>query len=768
MPHPGHTRRLADNVFFSRSRFLNRARTALALALVAGLALVLPGSAFAQFHAPKTVEEIENEPQHHKGKNTKSSDDDDTSESEGLPTDTGPEPDDNPPQEAGDDIQRSPLPPAPEQPTPTGKPGRHVRDAGGSMAQKGPPDSGAPDAGPSAADGGLAEALPLIPPKSSWSSLQDTWDTRRKAVVGHNPKVETQAEEQLLKAREELGIRDLTSMAGALDHEANLSLDAKDPAEATRLANLAVTLAPDSPAARFALARVKIASDVSNVGDAIGALRDGVTRAMTQTGTRLSFIGNLGAAAGLGLALAAVLGILGLAIRPLRYALHDFHHLFPRGALPAQTTVLFVLLLLLPWAFKLGPLAELATLAAAAFLYVRNAERVVMTALLALLAALPTLGGMGGRALVYVGTLSEAEERVQEGGPDAAESVAHLETLEKNGQADAAVLFVLGLDAKRAGRYPQAIERYKKALAMSPRLAEAQNNLGNALLITGDLEGARDAYLSAAQLAPDSATVHYNLAKASVRKAQLQTKERDVSDDIERGKAATSAVYRLDRSLMDRPSDNRANLFVIDMELPATSVAAAREAPAVEASVTRQLRDQIWGSAVPGASEVFTLAMVLGFWGLSFAGARLKPCAECGRCGRPVCARCDREVAGGTNCGQCHNAFVKKGAVDPPTRARKEASARKYQDRWQKGRRLASYLMAGMGHLLGGRPVVGTVFLLIALMAGAALVLGEGLFRVPFGGGLELPREILGGLLLVAAWALSIRSYRSGEDRRVI
>ena len=634
------------------------------------------------------------------------------------------------------------------------------------MAQKGPPDAGAPDAGP--VDGGLAEALPLVPPKSSWSSLQDTWDARRKAVSGHNPKVEEQAEAQLKKAREELGIRDLTSMAGALDHEAQLQLEAKDPAEATRLADLAVALAPDAPSAHFALARVKISSDLSNVGDALGALRDGVGRAMGQSSTRLSFVGNLGAAVGLGLALAAVLGILGLALRPLRYALHDFHHLFPRGALPAQTTVLFVLLLLLPWAFKLGPLAELCALAAASFLYVSTSERVVMSLLLALLAAFPVLGGLGSRALVYTGTLAEAEDRVQEGGPDAAESVARLETLEKNGQADAAVLFVLGLDAKRAGRYPQAIERYKKALALSPRLAEAQNDLGNALLISGDLEGARDAYLSAAQIAPDSATIHYNLAKASTRKAQLQNRERDVSDDIERGKAATSAVYRLDRSLMDRASDNRANLFVLDLELPSTAVAAAREGPAVEASVTRQLRDQIWGSAAPGASEGFAAALVLGFWGLAFAGARLKPCAECSRCGRPVCARCDREVAGGTNCGQCHNAFVKKGAVDPSTRARKEASARKYQDRWLKGRRLASYLMAGMGHLLGGRPILGTVFLVVALLGAAALVLGEGLFRVPFGGGLALPRQIVGGVLLVAAWAISIRSYRSGEERRVV
>src|SRR5207248_1039493 len=130
--------------------------------------------------------------------------------------------------------------------------------------------------------------------------------------------------------------------------------------------------------------------------------------------------------------------------------------------------------------------------------------------------------------------------------------------------------------------------------------------------------------------------------------------------------------------------------------------------------------------------------------------------------------RCDREVADGTLCGQCHNAFVKKGAVDPPTRARKEASARRYQERWQKGRRLASYLVAGLGHLLAGRPLAGIGFLLPALVFGAALALGEGLFRLPYGGAMAVAREVMGGIFLIVLWGLSIRSYRSGEDRRVV
>ena len=746
---------------------LSRTSSIAAAALGLATILALPVPALAQFHAPKTIEQLEEQPQ-------KPQKPDVINDDEGLPTDTGPDPDDL-------DAQQNPPEHPVQRPVESERPmqSEHVR-AGPSVKSTGSSrhasseilDGGAPDVGSdggaanlSGIDGGLAEAQPLALPKSSWASLLDAWAVRRKGVQDHNPKSQLEAEKVVAAQREELGIRDLTGIAAALDHEATRQLQAKNPAEANRLVDLAVRLAPDSPSAHFAKARVRLTSDLSNAGEALVAVRDGAVRAFSEPETRLALWGNLGAAGALGLSLAAVLALLALVVRTLRYALHDFHHLFPRGALPAQTAVLFALVLLLPWAFKLGPMAELCALVGAVFLYLRTVERVLATALLGLLAAVPLLSGLGARHLAYSGTLAQAVDRVEQGGPDAARAVARLEALEKSNGAGAPELIALGLNAKRAGQYPLAIERFKKALALSPRSAEAQNDLGNALLLSGDLDGARDCYLRASELAPDSAVVNYNLAKVSVRRAQLYTATRDVSDDIERGKAATAAVYRLDRALMDRPSDERANLFVMDLELPAGAVAVG-DGEALQGAVASQLRARLWGSAAPGASEVFAAGILLGFWGLAFGSRKLKPSVECDRCGRPVCGRCDREVSGTSLCGQCHNAFMKKGAVDPQTRLRKEASAKRYQERWQKARRLASYALAGMGHLLGRRPLLGALFLAVTLVLAVAVALGEGLFRVPFGGTLSLPRQVLAGVLLVGLWLLSIRSYRAGEDGR--
>lgn len=725
--------------------------------------LAAPQRAHAQFEAPKTVEELENEPIRSRDKKSKVKAEPADDPNEGLPTDTGPEPEDEAPRgprRPGAVEPAAPPEPLPDEaPTPTPNPTARssARDAGPAPV----PDAGAPSAAASTPDAGAVQ--PIEAPRDSIASLLETWDGRRKAVLGHNPKAQTEAEQVLLRQRESLGIRDLVSMAWAVDHEAARRLEAKDPAEANRLADLAVALSPDAPAPRFAQAHIRLQSDLGNVGDAILAVREGLVRTAREPAARLAALGNLAASLLLGLALAAAVALLVLALRPVRYAVHDFHHLFPRGALPAQTAVLFVLVATLPWALKLGPVAELTALCCASFLYLRAGERVVATALVLLLAALPTLAGLAAREATYPGSLRAAIEQVEQGGPDAQEALASLERLERAGQADFAVLFALGLDAKRNGRYARAVELLRHALALSPKSAEAENDLANALLLEGELDPALDEYLRASELAPDSAVVAYNLAKVSTRRAQLLSGHKDVSNDIERGKSATSAVYRLDRSLMDRQSDNRANLYVLDLEVPEAALSLPDGRP-VEAALTGQLRGVLWGSA-PALSMGLAGLLLLVFWALALARDKVKPCSECSRCGRAVCARCDREVAGGSLCGQCHNAFMKKGAVDSAARQAKEASARRYQERWVRGRRLGAYLLAGLGHLLVGRAVLGVLFLSLAATGVAAVALGEGLFRPPYGGSMSGARVALGVLLLALAWALSIRSYRADERR---
>ncbi len=69
-----------------------------------------------------------------------------------------------------------------------------------------------------------------------------------------------------------------------------------------------------------------------------------------------------------------------------------------------------------------------------------------------------------------------------------------------------------GVALKRAGRFEEAIDAYRRAIALDPNHAAAHNNLGNALSNVGQMESAIEAYRRAIELKPEYAEAYNNLA----------------------------------------------------------------------------------------------------------------------------------------------------------------------------------------------------------------------------------------------------------------
>jgi len=74
-----------------------------------------------------------------------------------------------------------------------------------------------------------------------------------------------------------------------------------------------------------------------------------------------------------------------------------------------------------------------------------------------------------------------------------------------------------GLLLHRMGRYEDARHAYERALEHDPRCAEAAYNLGSLAEDCGDVEGAVEHYRRALALSPDYADAHFNLAAALAR-----------------------------------------------------------------------------------------------------------------------------------------------------------------------------------------------------------------------------------------------------------
>jgi tetratricopeptide (TPR) repeat protein len=83
---------------------------------------------------------------------------------------------------------------------------------------------------------------------------------------------------------------------------------------------------------------------------------------------------------------------------------------------------------------------------------------------------------------------------------------------QKNRPKDAAIKqYNRGIELISQGRLQEAIEAYKQAIRISPRFAEAHNNLGNVYGKLGDHRSAVQAYTQAISNDPNFAEAHYYL-----------------------------------------------------------------------------------------------------------------------------------------------------------------------------------------------------------------------------------------------------------------
>lgn len=81
--------------------------------------------------------------------------------------------------------------------------------------------------------------------------------------------------------------------------------------------------------------------------------------------------------------------------------------------------------------------------------------------------------------------------------------------------------FELGQHHEEHERYEEAIEAYRKCLALSPRCPEAYFNLGNVLREIGDIDGAEQSFRMAIAQEPAFAPAWYNLADVQEQRSKL-------------------------------------------------------------------------------------------------------------------------------------------------------------------------------------------------------------------------------------------------------
>lgn len=648
-------------------------------------------------------------------------------------------------------------------------------DAGPARA---PADAGLPadagtvlagtDATPSdgAADGGMQAAAPpgfppvsedgtqvIRPPSGTFADLDVLWEKRRQHLEQRDFALAEADLESYRRLKEELGVKNATLPALALLREARQARQREDKEGAQKLLDAAVALAPDLGAARLARAAFWFSDSPFKIGRVFDEILVAVSATFSNPPTRLGILGNTALALWLGLLLAGAVWLLLMFLRRLTLLFHDFHHLFPHGVARAQTGLLLVLLLALPIIFRSGLMLWLLCWTAASFLYQERKERVLTLLVVLMFGASPLVMEWSFRALSSRTSTAVDLLRVQDDLPTAP-ALERLRSRLAESPEQPALLVGLAGHAKRNGDLPAARALLERVLAVRPDSEVVQNNLGNVLFLSGEMDRALELYRRAVQQRPNAIEPYLNMSRLYFRRL-----------DLNKGREAHQQALRLDaeaaRRLSEAAQSGRANHVVADMTLPGDWVSSLLDDGVPPGPIAAAI-EGLW-RRVGGVGSVQTfpwlalgyLVLLLVLWPLS---ARLSLSRPCLRCGGAACRRCNAELRDDTYCGPCFHAFVKKEQVDAKARISKEIEIRQFRRRQTSLSRALSFVLPGAGQVLRDKPVRGYVFLNLAGCLLAGLILGEGPARspLPVGGGIDWWRLLLllVPLLGVYLWAI--------------
>ncbi len=195
---------------------------------------------------------------------------------------------------------------------------------------------------------------PLLAPRVSDADLLTMWERWREARQKADAAAAEQGRQDLLKLRDEISATDIDTFSASLVRESQEKIKAKDYSGAVRLAEAAAALSPNLPYAHFALADAYARKDLTSVGGYVGELKAGVGALVRDPRFLRPTLGNLAAVSLLALLATGVAVVAVLFLRRVRYALHDFHHLFPRGAGKWQSLVIAVAVLATPVLLQVG------------------------------------------------------------------------------------------------------------------------------------------------------------------------------------------------------------------------------------------------------------------------------------------------------------------------------------------------------------------------------------------------------------------------------
>ncbi len=308
--------------------------------------------------------------------------------------------------------------------------------------------------------------------------------------------------------------------------------------------------------------------------------------------------------------------------------------------------------------------------------------------------------------------------------------------------------FAAGMLHRRGGRLAEAEQAFERAVSTESVVAShGAVNMANLLLWRGDPTGAARAYEMMLDSPAARLEARYNLASALSRLHRFEEADQRLEEaarlDFERVRSATR------RGNPESTSD------VMDGQLGPREIWAlerARQRPA--APVPPFLSWLHPGGRSTATPLAILIALLLGALAGTIIEGRLRV-YSCTRCGGPVCRRCVTRTAGRTYCMSCAASITSHAPGDHSRLLlRRLLGEEKLQG--ERLRDWATILLPGVGLILRGRPMTGSVLVWVFALGSVLLTRAAWAFPTSITTeGIEGIARFLGLLCMIGSFGCS-------------
>jgi tetratricopeptide (TPR) repeat protein len=616
-------------------------------------------------------------------------------------------------------------------------------------------EPGAGDVNESAAGAGAAETLP-VPAQgvNARQILSNLWfkyqGLRQRGAVKEADALVTSA----LAFMQREGLPSAPEIGAAFLAEGRRARRDGDDAGAVEAFRLSLRFDPDRADARLALAAVLLGG-THEIGEGVRTLAQGV-KALFSDPESVFFLGGamlillyLGACAGLGVALILI------ALRGTRAFAHDLQERLTRRAAGTAAAPLAWAIVALPLVLPIPFTWVLGFWAALIFGYLHGADRIVV---LAALASLMLAGLFGAAVAWHVETATDPAARALLQAGRSGADLRYENALKEASRAhpeDPIYPFLLGGAYRVAGRFDESMAMYEHVLEIDPRNARAMVNLGNLHALRQEFAVAQGLYKKATETDPTLLLAHYDSHLAHLETFNMESADEELRKARQVDDAMTS------RLVAQAEARGAARRTPQDCVLPPRELWARAFQLRRPSSTRSLLAPALMNSTAIGALASLVAAILIP--GL-FLAPRSGGAGLCRRCGRAFCRRCQMTTKYPEHCAQCVHLFIVRDGLAPSVRDRKMAEVVGYHRRTYLATRLLTLVVPGAGHVVGGRSLLGALFLVGWGTAWAGLILRSRILVPPgFRQGTALTISLV--LLLVLALATWLAANLSRQQK---